>query len=71
MNGEILFLTIGQAAAELGISRAYAYRLARVGRIPAVRRGRRVLVPREAWRRWLQGQTEAALAAVRESRGPR
>ena len=39
-------LTVEEAARVLGIGRGLAYELAREGRIPVVRLGRRVLVPR-------------------------
>lgn len=71
MRQESLFMTVIEAATELGVSRAYCYRLVQLGLIPAVRRGRRVLVPREAWGRWLKGQTEAALGAVSEAQAGR
>lgn len=41
-----LTLTVEEAAATLGISRASAYEAVRRGEIPSIRIGRRVLVPR-------------------------
>lgn len=46
-------LTIAEAAARLGVSRAYAYQLASDGTLPTVRLGRRILVPVEAMARLL------------------
>lgn len=46
-------LTIAEAAARLGVSRAYAYQLANDGTLPTVRLGRRILVPAEAIARLL------------------
>ena len=43
-----LTLTVDEAAAMLGISRGLAYELVRQGRLPSVRLGRRILVPRAA-----------------------
>jgi excisionase family DNA binding protein len=43
-----LTLTVEEAAALLGISRAFAYEAVRRGEIPSIRIGRRVLVPRVA-----------------------
>ena len=40
-----LTLTVEEAAAVLGISRALAYELVRRGEIPSVRLGRRIVVP--------------------------
>lgn len=50
---ERLTLTVEQAAQLLGISRGLAYELARCGRLPVVRLGRRLLVPRRALERML------------------
>jgi len=41
-----LTVTVEQAAEMLGISRGLAYQAAREGAIPAIRLGRRLLVPR-------------------------
>ncbi len=46
-------LTVEEAAATLGISRAGAYDAVRRGEIPSIRIGRRVLVPRAALHRIL------------------
>lgn len=43
-----LTFTVDEAAAALGISRSAAYECIRRGDIPALRLGRRVVVPREA-----------------------
>jgi excisionase family DNA binding protein len=43
-----LTLTIIEAARVLGIGRGSCYALARSGRLPTVRLGRRLLVPRKA-----------------------
>ena len=45
---ERLTLTIEEAAQILGISRGLAYELARGGRLPVIRFGRRLLIPRGA-----------------------
>ena len=50
---EKLVVTVDQAAKALGISRGLAYEMARQGRIPAIRLGRRLLVPRLALERML------------------
>ena len=41
-------ITIAEAADRLGVSKSYAYQLAKDGRLPVVRLGRRVLVPVES-----------------------
>jgi excisionase family DNA binding protein len=52
-----LTLTVEEAAALLGISRAFAYEAVRRGEIPSIRIGRRVLVPKVALER-LVGSAE-------------
>jgi excisionase family DNA binding protein len=46
--------TVEEAAAALGISRAFAYDAVRRGEIPAIKIGRRILVPRSALKQLLQ-----------------
>jgi excisionase family DNA binding protein len=46
---------IEEAAALLGIGRSRCYEAARTGEIPAIRIGRRLLVPRAALERLLEG----------------
>jgi len=57
------FMTASETAERLGVSVARVYQLAREARLPHVRRGRRLLVPRAAWERWLSEQVEKALEA--------
>lgn len=47
-GSERLTLSVEEAAQVLGISRVDAYELAQQGEIPAIRLGRRILVPRVA-----------------------
>jgi excisionase family DNA binding protein len=47
-------LTIPEAAGFLRISKELAYALAREGKLPTVRLGRRVVVPRDALLRWME-----------------
>jgi excisionase family DNA binding protein len=58
-------LTVEEAARVLGIARGSAYEAAKVGHLPTIRIGRRLLVPRAALERLLAGG--GAPAAV----GPR
>jgi excisionase family DNA binding protein len=53
--GTRLTLTVEEVAATLGISRAFAYEAVRRGEIPSIRIGRRVLVPRAALERLIDG----------------
>ncbi|MGP8160455.1 MAG: helix-turn-helix domain-containing protein [Candidatus Dormibacteria bacterium] len=48
-------LTIEEAARELGIGRSSAYAAARAGELPALRIGRRLVIPRSALEAWLAG----------------
>jgi excisionase family DNA binding protein len=52
---ERLTLTVEEAATMLGISRAFAYEAVNRGEIPSIRIGRRVLVPRSALERLVEG----------------
>lgn len=56
MSTTDLLFTVNEAAEVLRISRAYVYELASRGEIPAVRVGRRVLIPREALHQWVRDQ---------------
>jgi excisionase family DNA binding protein len=48
MQPERLTLTVPEVAEVVGVSRAHAYELIRLGRIPSIRLGRRLVVPRKA-----------------------
>lgn len=48
MNDERLTLTVAEAAYLLGISKSAAYDCVRTGELPAIRMGRRLLVPTKA-----------------------
>ena len=48
-----LILTVEEAAGMLRISRGLAYEMVRSGRLPSIRLGRRLLVPRPALERML------------------
>ena len=61
---ERLTLTVEEAAAMLGISRAGAYEAVQRGDIPSIRIGRRILVPKAALQRLLEDVSEF------ESRSP-
>jgi excisionase family DNA binding protein len=53
MNLDKLTLTVGEAAKLLGIGRQLAYDQVRTGRIPSIRVGRRLLVPRRSLEKFL------------------
>jgi len=48
MESERLTLTVEEAGQLLGISRALAYEMARTGRLPTLRFGKRIVVPKKA-----------------------
>ena len=47
MELERLTLTVEEAGELLGISRALAYEMARTGRLPTLRFGKRIVVPKK------------------------
>ena len=53
---EKLTLTVEEMAKQLGISRPIAYDLTHTEGFPAIRIGRRVLVPVDGLKRWLDAQ---------------
>ena len=62
MEQERITNTVEEAAAILGISRGSAYGLARKGVLPTIRLGRRLLVPRRALERLLDGSGAPAVS---------
>jgi excisionase family DNA binding protein len=58
------FIGVRELADVLGLSASRCHALVRAGRIPALRDGRRVRVPRA----WLEGRAREAWRAVREGR---
>jgi excisionase family DNA binding protein len=59
-----LTLTVPEAAAELGISDDLAGDMVRAGRLPHVRWGARILVPRRALDEWLLREALASVGQV-------
>ncbi len=55
-------LTVEEAAKALGIGRASAYEAVRKGELPAIRLGRRLVVPRAALERLLTSGTTTLTA---------
>jgi excisionase family DNA binding protein len=60
MEQERLTLTVEQAGELLGISRALAYEMARTGRLPTLRFGKRIVVPKKA----IESMLERPVTAV-------
>ena len=61
-------LTVEEVAAILRISRGLAYEMVRIGRLPSIRLGRRLLVPRSALERMLEGDRQTARSTFDERR---
>lgn len=55
---EKLTLTVPDLQNALGIGRDAAYELANRADFPKLRVGKRILIPRDAFMRWLEAQTE-------------
>jgi excisionase family DNA binding protein len=53
MTSEKLTISVEEAGAMLGISRALAYQMANTGKLPILRFGKRMLVPRKAFENML------------------
>ena len=49
-----LCITVPEAAEMLGISRNFAYQLVREGKLPSIRFGKRILIPRAGLERMLE-----------------
>lgn len=54
MNKKTLTVTVEEAAKLLGIGRALAYQMAREGKLPTIRFGKRLLVSRKALEKLLE-----------------
>ena len=55
---EKMVYSIQEAADLLGISRSYAYELARNGTIPVLQLGRKRVIPKEKFNQWVNGERE-------------
>lgn len=53
----------------LGISRSRVYQLIAAHRLPVVREGWSIRIPRAAWERWLEDQRDQALGFLEPSSG--
>lgn len=58
---ERLTMNVADLRQALGIGRAQAYELVNRADFPAIRLGRKILIPRDAFLRWLDKQTEHAM----------
>lgn len=53
-------------ASLLGITPAGVYKMMKEGRLPFVRLGRSIRIPRAAWNTWLEDKSIAALSAMQD-----
>ena len=60
---EKLVLTVPEAGELLGVSRAHAYLMVKLGQIPIIKLGRRLVVPRVALEKMLENATPAGSKA--------
>lgn len=51
-----LSLTVDQVAGVLGIGRVQAYNLVHTEGFPKIKHGRRIIVPRQAFLKWIDAQ---------------
>jgi excisionase family DNA binding protein len=58
MSEVVQTVTVDQAAEILGIGRFLAYEMVKEGKIPALRFGRKIRIPRVALDRMLSGETK-------------
>ena len=57
VQSERLVMTVGEAAEALGISLSFAYELVAQNRLPALRLGRRVVIPVQRFRDFVAAGT--------------
>ncbi len=57
---EKLVYSIQEVADLLGISRSYAYELARNGTLPVLELGKKRVIPKEKLNQWVNGERELA-----------
>ncbi|MEU6701551.1 helix-turn-helix domain-containing protein [Pseudonocardia sp. NPDC046786] len=61
---EQLTYSVEQVAEMLGVARGVAYEQVRSGEIPAIRVGRRWLIPRNRFHAWLDGEVRESVRGV-------
>ncbi len=57
-NTDRLVFTVNEARQKLGISRGLTYEAVRTGKIPSIRIGRRILIPKAALQRLLEKDSQ-------------
>ena len=64
-DNESPIMTVEECARYLRIARGHAYEMVREGKIPHLRLGRKILIPRQAVERLLEGAVATGGSAVR------
>jgi excisionase family DNA binding protein len=68
MTDQKQFLKPAEIAPMLGLTTGRIYQMIAAGELPATRVGRAIRVPRAAWERWLELQSEMAFSAAADAR---
>lgn len=61
MTNDSIFLHISEAGDRLGICKGRVYQLISAGLLPGIKRGRRTLIPRQAFDTYIQQVNQEAL----------
>lgn len=61
------FLSTADVGERLGLTAQRVADLAKAGRIPSVRQGRCIRIPARAWEQFVEEQSQAALANMKEA----
>ena len=64
---EAIFVSVKDAAAKMGVTTFRLYQLVSAGEFPAVKRGRRVLIPARAFSRYVESINRKALENLNET----
>lgn len=68
---ESLVVTVEEAAGILGVGRNTAYMAVKLGTLPSVKVGRRILIPKVALSKWLEAAGDAPILTVEQVKGER
>lgn len=70
-SADPLLLTVPQAARLLGIGTTLAYELTGTGKLPHIRLGRALRIPRRALEDWIKTNTHTNWSGVTQGDGPK
>jgi len=60
------FFTTQDVSEKMGVCVAHIVRLVKQGRLPHIRNGRRIMIPRPAWEAFVASLSADALASLKE-----